>query len=162
MTDQRMVGANYPGRRVASRRNVIRWMDVVFPVFVSRDGSNDHCRRRAARIVDATQTDALSIEHGGISRARVVVLTIIFLCFFVGGVARFVADEPAIWIVPPHTPRPWAAVIVSGGFELIGAAGTLWKPTRRMTGLGLMAVTIAVTPDHCVAQIDHLRGAVVA
>ena len=51
-------------------------------------------------------------------------------------------------IVPPYVPWPWAAVIVSGVFELIGAAGILWRPTRRMAGLGLMALTVAVTPAH--------------
>lgn len=49
-------------------------------------------------------------------------------------------------IVPPYIPWPWAAVIVSGVFELIGAAGILWQPTRRLAGLGLMALTVAVTP----------------
>jgi uncharacterized membrane protein len=39
-------------------------------------------------------------------------------------------------------------VIVSGVFELIGAAGLLWRPTRRLAGLGLMALTVAVTPAH--------------
>jgi uncharacterized membrane protein len=39
-------------------------------------------------------------------------------------------------------------VIVSGVFELLGAAGILWRPTRRIAGLGLMALTIAVTPAH--------------
>lgn len=42
----------------------------------------------------------------------------------------------------------WAAVIVSGVFELLGAAGILWRPTRCLAGLGLMALTVAVTPAH--------------
>ena len=50
--------------------------------------------------------------------------------------------------MPPHVPWPWAAVIVSGVFELLGAAGILWRPTRRMAGLGLMALTVAVTLAH--------------
>lgn len=51
-------------------------------------------------------------------------------------------------IVPPYTLWRWAAVIVSGVFELLGAAGLLWRPTRRLAGLGLMVLTIAVTPAH--------------
>ena len=45
----RLVGDNYLVRRVASRRNVTRWIDVVFSVFVSRYGSNGDCPRRACR-----------------------------------------------------------------------------------------------------------------
>ena len=73
-------------------------------------------------------------------------LTVVFLWFLVGGIAHFVATEAEMRIVPPYIPWPWAAVIVSGVFELIGAAGILWQPTRRLAGLGLMALTVAVTP----------------
>ena len=41
-----------------------------------------------------------------------------------------------------------AAVLVSGVFELLGAAGLLWRPTRRAAGIGLFLLTIAVTPCH--------------
>ena len=81
-------------------------------------------------------------------RARIVGLTIIFLWFFIGGIAHFAATEAEMRIVPTYVPWPWAAVIVSGVFELLGAAGILWRPTRRIAGLGLMALTIAVTPAH--------------
>ena len=81
-------------------------------------------------------------------RARIVGLTIIFLWFFIGGIAHFAATETEMRIVPSYVPWPWAAVIVSGVFELLGAAGILWRPTRRIAGLGLMALTIAVTPAH--------------
>ena len=82
------------------------------------------------------------------SRARLVGLTVVFLWFFIGSIEHFVATETATRIVPPYIPWPWAAVIVSGVFELVGAAGTLWRPTRRMAGLGLMVLTVAVTPAH--------------
>ncbi len=81
-------------------------------------------------------------------RARIVGLTIIPLWFFIGGVAHLTATETVMRIVPIYVPWPWAAVIVSGVFELLGAAGILWRPTRRIAGLGLMALTIAVTPAH--------------
>ena len=78
--------------------------------------------------------------------ARRIGLTFVFLWFFIGGIAHFVFTEAEMRIVPPYIPWPWAAVIVSGVFELIGAAGILWQPTRRLAGLGLMALTVAVTP----------------
>jgi uncharacterized membrane protein len=56
-------------------------------------------------------------------------------------------------IVPPCFPWPRAAVLVSGVFELLGAAGLLWPPIRRWAGMGLFALTIAVTPAH----IDMLQ-----
>ncbi len=37
-------------------------------------------------------------------------------------------------------------MLVSGVFELLGAVGVLYGPTRRAAGIGLLALTIAVTP----------------
>jgi uncharacterized membrane protein len=51
-------------------------------------------------------------------------------------------------IVPPYIPWPRAAVLVSGVFELLGAAGLLYRPTRRAAGVGLFILTLAVTPAH--------------
>jgi len=51
-------------------------------------------------------------------------------------------------IVPPYIPWPRAAVLVSGVFELLGAAGLLYPPTRRAAGVGLFTLTMAVTPAH--------------
>jgi uncharacterized membrane protein len=70
------------------------------------------------------------------------------LWFSIGGIAHFVFTEAEMHIVPPYIPWSWVAVIVSGVFELLGAAGILWRPTRRLAGLGLMALTVAVTPAH--------------
>lgn len=82
------------------------------------------------------------------SRWRLAGLGIVFVWFFVGGIAHFVATEAEMRIVPPYIPWPRAAVLVSGVFELMGAAGLLWRPTRRAAGIGLFALTIAVTPAH--------------
>ncbi len=49
LPDGLMVRVNYPDLRVASRRNVTRWIDVVFPVFFSHCGSNGNRLRRACR-----------------------------------------------------------------------------------------------------------------
>jgi len=72
----------------------------------------------------------------------------VFLWFFIGGIAHFVATETEMRIVPPWVPWPRAAVLVSGVFELLGAVGLLWRPTRRAAGIGLFLLAIAVTPCH--------------
>lgn len=82
------------------------------------------------------------------SRAKLAGLVVVFVWFFVGGIAHFVATETEMRIVPPYIPWPRAAVLVSGVFELIGALGLLWPRTRRVAGIGLFVLTIAVTPAH--------------
>lgn len=88
----------------------------------------------------------LSVE--GMNRWRIAGLVLVFVWFFVGGIAHFAATEIEMRIVPPYIPWPRAAVLISGAFELLGAAGLLWRPTRRAAGIGLFALTLAVTPAH--------------
>jgi uncharacterized membrane protein len=75
-------------------------------------------------------------------------LGFVFLWFAIGGVAHFAATSTEMRIVPPYIPWPRAVVQVSGMFELLGAAGLLFQRTRRAAGIGLFALTIAVTPAH--------------
>lgn len=75
-------------------------------------------------------------------------LGFVFLWFAIGGVAHFAATSTEMRIVPPYIPWPRAVVLVSGMFELLGAAGLLFQRTRRAAGIGLFALTIAVTPAH--------------
>lgn len=82
------------------------------------------------------------------SRGKLAGLVIVFLWFLVGGIVHFVATDAEMKIVPPYIPWPRAAVLLSGVFELLGAAGLLWRPTRRTAGIGLFLLTIAVTPCH--------------
>ncbi len=84
----------------------------------------------------------------GLNRNRKIGVAVVFLWFFVGGIAHFAATETEMRIVPPYVPCPRGAVLVSGVFELLGAAGQLWPPTRRWAGIGMFVLTIAVTPAH--------------
>jgi uncharacterized membrane protein len=80
------------------------------------------------------------------SKGRWAGLIVVFLWFFVGGIAHFTLTETEMRIVPPYVPSPRAMVLVSGAFELLGAFGLLWPRMRRWAGLGLILLTIAVTP----------------
>jgi uncharacterized membrane protein len=82
------------------------------------------------------------------SRMLITGLALIFLWFFLGGIAHFVVTDTEMSIVPPYIPWPRLAVLVSGVFELLGAAGILYPPTRRAALWGLFALTLAVTPCH--------------
>ncbi len=87
-------------------------------------------------------------ESTRLGRARGVGIGIVFVWFFVGGIAHFAATRLEMSIVPPYIPWPRAAVLVSGVCELLGAAGILYEPTRRAALWGLFALTLAVTPCH--------------
>ena len=82
------------------------------------------------------------------NRAARAGLTVIFLWFFLGGMAHFVFTQAEMRIVPPWFPWPRAAVLASGVFELLGAIALLWQPGRRAALWGLFALTLAVTPAH--------------
>ena len=75
-------------------------------------------------------------------------LGIVFLWFFLGGIAHFAATDVEMTIVPPYIPWPRAIVLVTGVFELLGAVGLLMHATRRAAGASLFLLTIAVTPAH--------------
>lgn len=81
-------------------------------------------------------------------------LGFVFLWFFVGGIAHFAFTDLEMRIVPPYIPWPRGAVLISGLFELLGAAGLLMASTRTAAGIGLFALTIAVTPAN-ITMLQH-------
>ncbi|MEO7954583.1 MAG: hypothetical protein ABIR35_10910 [Polaromonas sp.] len=83
-----------------------------------------------------------------LGRWRRAGVAFVFLWFAIGGVAHFVLTESEMRIVPPYVPWPRAVVLISGALELLGAAGLLWRPSRRAAGIGLLLLTLAVTPAH--------------
>ncbi|MET1023117.1 MAG: hypothetical protein ABWX87_02290 [Pseudoxanthomonas sp.] len=83
-----------------------------------------------------------------LGRGRTAGIVVVFLWFLLGGIAHFALTQTEMRIVPPYIAWPWLAVIVSGVFELLGAAGLLWWRSRRAAGIGLFLLTLAVTPAH--------------
>lgn len=88
------------------------------------------------------------------STARRFGLGFVFLWFAIGGIAHFALTSTEMRIVPPYIPWPRAAVLVSGVFELLGAAGLCFTRTRQAAGWGLFALTLAVTPAN-VYMLQH-------
>jgi uncharacterized membrane protein len=88
------------------------------------------------------------------STAKRLGLGFVFLWFAIGGIAHFALTSTEMRIVPPYIPWPRAAVLVSGVFELLGAAGLCFTRTRQAAGWGLFALTLAVTPAN-VYMLQH-------
>jgi uncharacterized membrane protein len=81
-----------------------------------------------------------------VSKPKFLGLVFVFLWFFVGGLAHFLATRLEMRIVPPYIPWPRLMVLITGVCELLGACGLWLRPTRRAAGIGLFLLTLAVTP----------------
>jgi uncharacterized membrane protein len=91
-----------------------------------------------------------------IGRVRWIALGFVVVWFLIGGIAHFVATDLEMRIVPPYIGWPRLVVLVSGVFELVGAAGLLYRPWRQAAGVGLFVLTIAVTPAN-IFMLQHYR-----
>ena len=80
------------------------------------------------------------------SKLKTAGLAFVFLWFMGGGVMHFIAPEFFLAIMPPSLPYHEAAVAISGVFEILGALGLLFQCSRRIAGIGLFVLTLAVSP----------------
>jgi uncharacterized membrane protein len=78
--------------------------------------------------------------------SRIAALGLVVLFFTIGGVGHFVATDSFVHIVPPWVPFPREVVYLTGVLELLGAIGVCLRRWRRAAGLGLLALTVCVTP----------------
>jgi uncharacterized membrane protein len=62
------------------------------------------------------------------------------------GTLHFLLPGPFVSIVPAWLPAPYALVIVSGFFEILGGVGLLIPRVRRAASYGLVALYVAVFP----------------
>lgn len=68
------------------------------------------------------------------------------LLFLAAGVNHFVMPRAYRQIVPPGFGDPDRVVAISGVAEIAGGLGVLLPRTRRLAGLGLIALLVAVFP----------------
>ncbi|MGH9804683.1 MAG: DoxX family protein [Candidatus Acidiferrales bacterium] len=64
--------------------------------------------------------------------------------FLFTGADHFANPQRYLPMMPPYVPWPGTMIYLSGFFELLGAAGLLWRKTRRWGGYGLAALLVAV------------------
>lgn len=86
---------------------------------------------------------------------RRIGLSFVFLWFVIGGISHFAFTDLFLKIIPPGLPFRLQAVYISGFFELLGAFGLLLAATRKMAGIGLFALTVAVTPANVYMWLHH-------
>jgi len=85
----------------------------------------------------------LDLPH---TRARSVALLVLALFFVLAGANHFVNPGFYVAIVPPYLPAHLELVYVSGFLEMLGGASMLVGRARRVGGLGLILLLVAVFP----------------
>lgn len=80
------------------------------------------------------------------TRGQRIGIAVVFSWFCLGGIAHFVWPAAFASIIPPALPFKMPAVFITGAFELLGAFGILLPRFRRAAGIGLIALTLCVTP----------------
>ncbi|MBL4580715.1 MAG: DoxX family protein [Gammaproteobacteria bacterium] len=88
------------------------------------------------------------------NKLKIAGLAFVFLWFMGGGVMHFITPELFLAIMPPAVPYPEAIVAISGVFEILGALGLLLQRTRRMAGIGLFVLTLAVSPANIYMSLN--------
>jgi len=101
----------------------------------------------------------LSLAPISLDAPRVSIsIVLIALLFATSGVLHLVKPQPYVSIMPPWLPASLALVLISGVFEIAGAAGILLLSTRVAAGWGLIALLFAVFPAN-VQMLLNARAA---
>tara|TARA_B100000579_G_scaffold111446_1_gene89083 strand:+ start:37 stop:432 length:396 start_codon:yes stop_codon:yes gene_type:complete len=85
----------------------------------------------------------MNLPQGFLRKACIFGLSAFFIIF---GIDHFVNPDFYLSIMPPNLPFKLEAVYVSGLFEILGGVGVLLAATRKIAGLGLVALLVAVYP----------------
>lgn len=85
---------------------------------------------------------------------RGVAISVLAIFFVAAGINHFVHGSVYVRIVPPWLPVHALLVQISGLCEILGGLGVLFRKTRRLSGLGLIALLVAVFPAN-VQMAEH-------
>jgi uncharacterized membrane protein len=101
----------------------------------------------------------LSIAPATLAAPRITIsVALIALLFATSGVLHLVKPQMYVRIMPPWLPASLALVLISGVFEIAGAAGILLPTTRVDAGWCLIALLFAVFPAN-VQMLLNARAA---
>ena len=73
-------------------------------------------------------------------------LGIVILGFLIAGIGHFVWTDFYVGIMPPYIPWHRPLVYITGALEIAGAAALFFPALRPGAGIGLMLLTLAMTP----------------
>jgi len=75
-----------------------------------------------------------------------IALVVIALAFIGAGLNHFLNEDFYVSIMPPYIPAHLELVYLSGVLEAMGGLALLYPKLRRIAGLSLMLLTLAVFP----------------
>ena len=84
-------------------------------------------------------------------------LFLVAALFVSTGIMHFVIPRSYAGIMPGWVPSPTAMVYLSGVLEIAGGLGVLLPATRRLAGVGLIALLIAVFPANVQMLANAMR-----
>ena len=84
------------------------------------------------------------------------------ILFIVAGANHFASPDSYQAMMPPLLPWPMALIYISGAAEILGGVGVLLARVRRLSGLGLMALLVAVFPANVFAAIHGFNGLILS
>ena len=76
--------------------------------------------------------------------------------FIVAGCLHFIYPANYMRVMPSWLPAHHLLVLISGGFEITGGIGVLIRPLRRLAGIGLILLALAVLPANVQMLLNAL------
>lgn len=74
------------------------------------------------------------------------------------GVLHLLFPAPFVRVIPPYLPAPEALVAISGFAEIVGGLGLLSSRTRRVAGIWLIVLLVAVFPANVHMALNRSFG----
>lgn len=87
---------------------------------------------------------------------RKISIFLLAVFFIVAGANHFISAEVYLPMMPPYLPWPLALVYLSGGAEILGGIGIVFRKSRWLAGWWLIAVLLAVFPANIHMLVNHV------